>query len=92
MTKLFQDPCSIINTTFYRHGDENMKKVSDLEKDTVAKVENGILEFHGIPERFLSTNQEKCLQCIDEECPLIRLVQTRRQEKEKKTQDQQETK
>ena len=42
MTKLFRDPCSIINTTFYRHGDENMEKVSDLEKDTVVKVENGI--------------------------------------------------
>ena len=74
MTKLFKDPCSIINSDFYRHGDENLKKVSDLEKDTVAKVENGMFVFQGIPERFLSAKQEKCLQCIDEECPLIRLV------------------
>ena len=92
MTKLFKDPCSIINSDFYRHGDENLKKVSDLEKDTVAKVENGMFVFQGIPERFLSAKQEKCLQCTEEECPLIRLVQTRGQEKEKETQDQEETK
>ena len=87
MTKLFKNPCSIINIRFYRHGDENMKKISDLEEDTVAKVAEGTLEFIGIPEQFLSTAQEKCLRCVDEECPLSRLVQTRRQEKEKKVQD-----
>ena len=58
----------------------------------MAKVENGMFVFQGIPERFLSAKQEKCLQCTEEECPLIRLVQTRGQEKEKETQDQEETK
>ena len=92
MTKLFKDPCSIINSDFYQHGDENLKKVSDLEKDTVAKVENGRFMFQGIPERFLNAKHEKCLQCTEEECPLVRLVQTRGQEKEKQTQDLEETK
>ena len=69
-----------------------MRKVSDLEEDTVAKVANGTFEFLGIPERFISAAQEKCLRCVDEECPLTRLVQTRKQEKEKKTQDQEDTK
>ena len=77
---------------FYRYGDENLKKVSDLEKDTVAKVENGEFEFQGIPERFLNTKQEKCLYCEEEECPLIRLVQTRGQEREKENQDREESK
>ena len=85
MTKLFKDPCSIINSKFYRYGDENMRKISDLEEDIVAKVSKGTFEFLGIPERFLNKAQEeKCLRCVDEECPLSRLVQTRRQEKEKK--------
>ena len=92
MTKLLKDPCSIINTDFYHYGDENLKKVSDLEKDTVAKVENGEFEFQGIPERFLNTKQEKCLHCEEEECPLIRLVQTRGQEREKENQDREESK
>ena len=70
MTKFFKDPCSIINTTIYRHGDEIMKKISDLEEDTVAKVANGTFEFFRMPERFLSVALEKCLRCVDEECPL----------------------
>ena len=82
MTKLFKDPCTIINSRFYRYGDENMGRVSNLEADTVAKVSKGTFEFLGIPERFLNKAQEeKCLRCVDEECPLIRLVQTRKQEK-----------
>ena len=48
--------------------------------------------YQGIPERFLNAKHEKCLQCTEEECPLIRLVQTRGQEKEKETQDLEETK
>ena len=71
MTKLFKDPCSIINSDFYRHGDKNLEKVSDLEKDTVAEVENGVFTFQGIPERFLNVRHEKCLQCSEEGCPLI---------------------
>ena len=90
MTKLFKDPCSIINSDFYRHGDKNLEKVSDLEKDTVAEVENGVFTFQGIPERFLNIKHEKCLQCSEEECPLIWLVQTRGQEKEKESQDLEE--
>ena len=73
-TKLFKDPCSIINSRFYRYGDENMGKISDLEEDTVAKVSKGTFEFLGIPERFLGkAPEEKCLRCVDE-CPLARLV------------------
>ena len=55
-------------------------------------MENGVFTFQGIPERFLNVKHEKCLQCSEEGCPLIRLVQTRGQEKEKETQDQEETK
>ena len=91
MTKVFRDPCSIINSDFYRHGDKDLKTISDLEKDAVAKVEGGGFTFLGIPERFLNAKQEKCLQCSEEECPLVQLVQTRRQEKEKESQDLEET-
>ena len=92
MTKLFKDPCAIINSSFYRYGDENKGKASNLEVDTVAKVSKGIFEFIGIPERFLNRVQEdRCFRCTDEECALIKLVQTRRQEKEMKEQDQEET-
>ena len=52
MTKIFRHPCSIINSDFYRHGDKNLKTISDLEKDAVAKVEGGVFTFLGIPERF----------------------------------------
>ena len=62
MTKLFKDPCSIINSDFYRHGDKDLKTISDLENDTVAKVEGGVFTFLRIPERFLNEKQEKCLQ------------------------------
>ena len=70
-----------------------MGKISNLEEDTVAKVSKGTFEFLGIPERFLNKAQEeKCLRCVDEERPLIRLEQTRKQEKEKKNQDQEKAK
>ena len=36
MTKVFKNPCSIINSEFYRHGDSNPKTIKDLETDTVA--------------------------------------------------------
>ena len=92
MTKLFKDPCAIINSSFYRYGDENMGKVSNLEADTVARVSKGTFEFIGILERFLNRVQkDRCFWCTGEECALIRLVQTRRQEKEMKEQDQEET-
>ena len=92
MTNLFKDPCTIINSRFYRYGDENMGRVSNLEADTVANVSKRTFEFLGIPEHFLNrVQEEKCLRCADEECPLIRLVQTRKQEKEKKKQGQEET-
>merc|ERR1711888_530248 len=91
MTSIFRDPCSMINSDFYRHGDKNLKTISDLEKDKVAKVEDGVFTFLGIPERFLNVKQEKCLQCSEEECPLVQLVQTRGQEKEKESQDLEET-
>ena len=92
MTKLFKDPCAIINSSFYRYGDENMGKASNLEVDTVAKVSKGVFEFIGILERFLNrVEEDRCFQCTDEECALIKLVQTRRQEKEMKEQDQEET-
>ena len=91
MTKIFKDPSTIINSRFYRYGDENMGRVSNLEADTVARVYKGTFEFIGIPERFLNkVQEERCLRCADEECLLIRLVQTRKQEKEKKEQDQEE--
>ena len=47
--------------------------------------------FLGIHERFLNAKQEKYLQYSEEECPLVQLVQTRRQEKEKESQDLEET-
>ena len=83
MTKVFRDPCSIINSSFYRHGDGNLKTIKDLEKDTVAKVEGGEFTFLGIPERFLVGRQERCLHCVEEECPLVHIVQTRRQKNRK---------
>ena len=61
MTKLFRDPCAIINSSLYRFGDENMGKVSNLETDTVARAPKGVFEFIGIPERFLRRiEQDKC--------------------------------
>ena len=87
MTKVFRDPCSIINSDFYRHGDSNLKTIKDLETDTVARVEGGVFTFLGIPERFLAGKQERCLHCAEEECPLVQIVQSRRQEKEKESQD-----
>ena len=42
MTKLFRDPCAIINSSLYRFGDENMGKVSNLEMDTVARASKGV--------------------------------------------------
>ena len=53
MTKLFQDPCTIINSNLYRFGDPEMRTVEDLGKDTIAKCSEGKMEFLGIPERFL---------------------------------------
>ena len=47
MTKLFKDPCAIINSSFYRYGDENMGKASNLEADTVARASKGLFEFIG---------------------------------------------
>ena len=92
MTKVFKNPCSIINSEFYRHGDSNLKTIKDLETDTVAEVEGGVFTFLGIPERFLVGKQERCLHCAEEECPLVQIVQTRRQEKEKESQDLEEKK
>ena len=36
MTKLFPNPCMIINSNLYRFGDPEMRTVEDLEKDTIA--------------------------------------------------------
>ena len=69
-----------------------MGKASNLEADTVARASKGLFEFIGIPERFLNrVPEDRCFRCTDEECALIKLVQTRRQEKEMKEQDQEET-
>ena len=92
MTKVFRDPCSIINSSFYRHGDGNLKTIKDLEKDTVAKVKGGEFTFLGIPERFLVGKQERYRHRVEEECPLVQIVQTRRSEKEKESQDMEEKK
>ena len=51
MTKLFKDPCSIINTDFYRYGDENLKKVSDLKM--------GSLSFKGFLRDFSIPNKKE---------------------------------
>merc|ERR1711888_921 len=69
-----------------------MKTIKDLEKDTVGEVEGGVFTFLGIPERFLAGKQERCLHYAEEECPLVHIVQTRRQEKEKESQDLEEKK
>ena len=45
MTKMFRNPCAIINSDLYRYGDSEMGSVSNLEKDTVAMVTKGVLEF-----------------------------------------------
>ena len=91
MTKLFKDPCAIINSSLYSFGDENMGEASNLEADTVARASKGLFEFIGIPERFLRRIEEdKCFWCTNEECAMIKLVQTRRQEKEMEKPDQEE--
>ena len=41
MTKLFTNPSLIVNSNLYRFGDPNMKKVEDLEMDTIAKCSKG---------------------------------------------------
>ena len=61
-----------------------MGKVSNLETDTVARASKGVFEFIGIPERFLRRIEE-------DKCAMVKLVQTRRQEKEVEKQDQEET-
>ena len=92
MTKLFNDSCTINNSNLYHFGDENMGKAKNLEADTVARASKGLFEFIGIPERFLRRIEEdKCFRCTNEECAMIKLVQTRRQEKEIEKQDQEET-
>ena len=64
MTKLFRNPCAIINSDLYRFGDANMGKVSNLERDTLTRVSEGMLVFIGIPERFLNkVDNDKCYQC-----------------------------
>ena len=78
MTKLFHNPCVIINSNLYRFGDPEMRTVEDLEKDTIARCSRGELEFLGIPERFLKkVTEEKCFRCFEPTCALVRLVKTR---------------
>ena len=69
-----------------------MGKASNLEEDTVARASKGLFEFIGIPECFIRRIEEdKCFRCTNEECAMVKLVQTRRQEKEVEKQDQEET-
>ena len=91
MTKLFRNPCAIINSDLYRFGEADMGKVSNLERDTVARVSNGVFEFIGIPERFLrKVEDDKCFKCSSSECAMVKLVQTRRQGRKTEWEDQDE--
>ena len=79
----------IINSNLYRFGDPEMRTVEDLEKDTIARCSRGMMEFLGIPERFLKKmTEDKCFRCFEPTCALVRLVKTRargnREEKEDK--------
>ena len=68
-----------------------MGKVSNLERDTVARVSKGVFEFIGIPERFLrKVEDDKCVKCSSSECAMVKLVQTRRQSREAEIEDQKE--
>ena len=69
-----------------------MGKAKNLEADTVARAYKVLFEFIGIPEGFLRRIEEdKCFRCTNEEFAMIKLVQSRRQEKEIEKQDQEET-
>ena len=68
-----------------------MGKVSNLERDTVARVSKGVFEFIGILERFLrKVEDDKCFKCSSSECAMVKLVQTRRQGREAEREDQEE--
>ena len=55
-----------------------MRTVEDLGKDTIAKCSGGMMEFLGIPERFLKkVTEEKFFRCFEPTCALVRLVKTR---------------
>ena len=45
MTKLFQNPCVIINSNLYRFGDQDMRTVEDLGKNIIAKCLGVKMEF-----------------------------------------------
>ena len=46
--------------------------MSNLERDTVARVSKGVFEFIGIPERFLrKVEDDKCFKCSSSECAMV---------------------
>ena len=61
MTKLFSDPCKIINSQLYRFVAPRMKTINDLDADTIGTCTKGEFQFLGIPDRFLKrTSEDKC--------------------------------
>ena len=77
MTKLFSDPCKIINSQLYRFGDPGMKTINDLDVDTIGTCAKGEFQFLGIPDRFLKrTSEGKYYNCMETSCALISLVKT----------------
>ena len=75
MTKLFCDPCKIINSQLYRVGDPKMKTT---DADTIGTCMKGEFQFLGIPDRFLkNTSEDTCYNCMETSCALIDLVRTR---------------
>ena len=58
MTKLFSDPCKIINSQLYRFGDPRMKTINDLDADTIGTCTKGEFQFLGIPDRFFKKHQK----------------------------------
>ena len=53
MTKMFLDPVKVIHLTLHRSGPVKFDSEESLQQDTAATVENGKLNYLGIPRRFL---------------------------------------
>ena len=93
MTKLFCDPCKIINSQLYRVGDPKMKTTDDLDADTIGTCMKGEFQFLGIPDRFLkNTSEDKCYNCMETSCSLVNLVRTQARGNRETLEDKKELK